>query len=161
MLLEHLDRPTVSIVRKTVPATPAELANNFYNAELPGVVVDAGLQPQLMAVLNQPAFSSALRNIADGCSTRSCDKLAPKYAGFNDRQNFYAASTGKVSGLLAAYQLRADANNVLDDARYLHFRRPSKRKPRTRWRASGIAARNQPTSPTCSHGKRDPRLAST
>ena len=163
VLLEHLDRPTVSIVRETVPATPAELANNFYNAESPGVVVDAGLQPQLMAVLNQPAFSSALRNIAVSVVDLSgANKLAPKYAGFNDRQNFYAASTGKVSGLLAAYQLRADAEQrPLDDARLSPLSPPSKRSCGPDGGLPASPQGTSPTSPTCSHGKRDPRLAST
>jgi hypothetical protein len=145
VLLEHFDRATVSIVTEAVPATPAELANNFYNAELPGTVKDPALQPLLTAILNKPAFRAVRSSIAVALVDLSgANKFAPKYAGFNDRMNFYAASTGKVSGLLAAYQLKADATNVLSTTPAITSFAALETELRRRWTAAGIAQRNQP-----------------
>jgi hypothetical protein len=145
VLLEHLDKATSSMFTEAVPATPAELTNNFYDAALPGTFKDAGLQTLLTAILNKPAFRRVRSSLAISLVDLSgANKFAPKYAGHNDRSNFYAASTGKVSALLAAYQLMADANHLLSvDASLTSFAALETRL-RHDWSLLGNAARNQP-----------------
>jgi hypothetical protein len=146
VLREHLDRATGTIKTETVPATPDELDNNFYNAGRAGTVKNESLQTALEEVLNRPAFRPFRADIAVALADLSgaVNKLAPRYAGFNDRMNFYAASTGKVPGMLAAYQLRADTRDVLANTPTITSFAELETEMRRRWVQFGIAPPHHP-----------------
>jgi hypothetical protein len=71
-------------------------------------------------------------------------KFRPTYAAFNDRLNFYAASTGKVIGLLAAYQLLADVRDFLARHPSITKKEDLVKAMAANWLKLGIAAKDHP-----------------
>ena len=115
VLPEHFDAGTSSVVSGVVAAKPAELKTTFFDADAAGRSEDAALQTAVDQLINGDAqYKRAKSNLAIALVDLSgAKKFAPTYAGVNDLTNFYAASTAKVTGLLGAYQLKADVDEFL------------------------------------------------
>jgi hypothetical protein len=113
VLLERFDAATASMVAGATPVTPSAQATVFYDATVGRPVPDAALQTALEAVVDRAPYRAVKAHLGISLVDLSAARFSPKYAGVNDTTNFYAASTAKVCGLLAAYQLLADANAFL------------------------------------------------
>jgi len=145
VLLEHLDASGTAIAPGTVPATPDQLKTSFYDASQNLTAKDTALQQKLGQILGKRAYRSALSNIAVSVVDLSgARKFQPAYAGHNDRLNFYAASTGKVIGLLAAYQLLADARDFLARHPSITKKEDLVKAMAADWQQRGIAAKDHP-----------------
>ena len=143
VLLDHFD--SGSVVSGTVPATPTTQATPFYDATLPGTRSDTTLQGKLDSLLNEARFRSLKKRIGVSLvDLTGANKFAPKYAGFSDRKNFYAASTGKISGLLAAYQLKADATDILAHNPGIDSLNKLADALSAAWKQAGIPQRHHP-----------------
>ena len=145
VLLDHFDSASGSVVAGTVPATPTTQASAFYDATLPGTRSDLALQGDLDLLLNEARFRKLKKKIGVSLiDLTGANKFAPKYAGFNDRANFYAASTGKISALLAAYQLKADATDILAHNPAIDSLDKLADALSSAWKQAGIPERHHP-----------------
>lgn len=135
-----------SMVAGIVPATPVVLATNFFHAYSGEIRRDDALQAKVTALLDGiPEYAKEVkaRNLAVALVDLSADQLEPRYAGVNDRENFYAASVAKVCGLLAAYQLKADVNAFLRNTDIQDIS-VLENALQTLWSAQGIPPQHQP-----------------
>lgn len=145
VLLDHLDAAGTSVVAGTVAATPAAQKTTFYDASQASTTRDALLQGELDAILNKPVYKRIAKDIAVSVvDLAGPHKFAPRYAAHNDRMNFYAASTAKVNGMLAAYQLLADAKDFLVRTPGIGTMADLAAGMRSEWRAGGIRSKDHP-----------------
>jgi Papain-like cysteine protease AvrRpt2 len=104
--------PTTSTVKKLVPS---EMRTSFYNPANLIITSNEMLLDKLSALIeSKPLYKSKKNKFAVSIVDLSGSKKDnPEYAGYNDFLNFYAASTAKVTGMIATYQLRFDINHLL------------------------------------------------
>jgi hypothetical protein len=146
ILLESLDPATNAMIPGVVPATPDVLATPFFNAKTAGVTRDPTLQPLLTSLINNnPAYKNAGKNLAVALVDLSgANKFAPKHAGHNDLDNMYGASVPKITGVLGAYQLLAEANELLKLNPSIPGLAGLQMKMKAVWSSAGIAAKHHP-----------------
>jgi hypothetical protein len=145
VLLDHLDSAGTSVVAGTVPATPAAQKTTFYDASKTSTTRDPALQAALDAILAKPVYKKIANDLAVSVvDLAGARKFAPLHASHNDRMNFYAASTGKVTGMLAAYQLLADAQDFLVRTAGIGTMADLAAGMRSEWQARGIRAKDHP-----------------
>ena len=144
-VLESLDPSTTAMVPGAVPATPSLLATPFYNADQSGVTPDSALQQQVNTLMQKPAYKNAGKDIAVALVDLSgAHKWAPRFAGFNERDNFYGASVNKITGLFGVYQLLAEANQVLAATPTIANAADLESEMKRIWSQLGIADRYHP-----------------
>lgn len=146
ILLERLDPATNTMVPGVVPATPDALATPFFNAKTVGVARDPTLQPLLTGLINsKPAYKNAGTNLAVALVDLSgANKFQPKYAGHNDLINMYGASVLKITGMLGAYQLLAEANELLKANPSIPDVAGLATELKAAWSNAGIASKHHP-----------------
>jgi hypothetical protein len=146
ILLERLDPTVGGMVPGVVPADPSALTTPFFDARTAGVTPDASLQGRLTALIHgKSVYKQAGKNLAVGLVDLSgAGKLAPRYAGHNDLDNMYAASVTKLVGVLGAYQLLAEANQLLVAKPATPDLQTLANELAAGWTSQGIAAPHHP-----------------
>jgi len=145
VLPDHLNSAGTAVAGGVVAAEPANLTTTFYDATSAGTTEDATLGPKLKTVLSQTKYARLGTNIAVSVVDLSgANKFKPKYAGFNDEANFYAASTAKVCGMAAGYQFAADVDNFLVSNSSIADMAELEKELKGLWTKAGVAAGNHP-----------------
>jgi hypothetical protein len=145
VLRDHLDDTGAAVIAGTVPLAPARQVSSFYNAANSATTKDSALQAKLDALLHSRRFRQYRHLIAIAVADLTGPRLLnPLYASHNDAENFYAASTGKITGLLAAYQLLADVREFLAQNPTITTKEALVPALAASWQQAGISAKDHP-----------------
>jgi hypothetical protein len=144
ILQEWLDPATNTITQSPTSSSPSLMNTTFYDPATFTITPDPVLFGKLSTLLaNNASYKSndIAISIVDMSGTK---KMAPEYAGVNDLTSFYAASTAKITGMYATYQLMSDINFLLSTTPGISDMAALEAQLISTWKAKGIKPKYYP-----------------